>query len=640
MKKVRILVILVLVLVGLGGVARSQTSTNVYGADDPEVDVQAVQDAVDTYDIVHLHGTFDLGDKRVRIKRSVEILGEGTDAHGQYLTRIEGGMWGALCGNVDPDVEWVVRDIEFDGGSCPILTRDSKRLEVTGCSISLSSTADGRGISLASNGVTGSATIEDNYIDLSGVLGTGWGVYSQSIFADIEVVDNTVKNFSLTGLWINSAGNIEITDNTIIAGPARPTDYRNGILVGSWFLPSGDRGNIEVTDNTIITGGKELESGITTEDWEQEVRAVCKVEHNVITFVDDSPSGSGFLVLNHTSNWTFKDNTINGGGYELLAGIALYPGIVNEVGIQEDNVFSDNVVFNADFVVGGVFVDSSAQASGNEFVGNEFEQIGGDGFFVDGDYNWLLENKLGDVTGDGIILKGDNNVVRKNAYHDIGGQHIVDEGVGNIIGEGDPTLIAHWALDETEGMFAADSVGDNDASVVGGTAWQPAGGQVGGALELDGIDDYISTPFVLNPGNGSLGAFAWIKGDSPGQVILSQTGDFGGTWLSINPSEGILMTGFSETYFGVLVSETVITDGQWHHVGFVYDTDSLHRRLYVDGILVAEDTTAVYGLPSDGGLHIGVSKDLDAGSFFSGLIDDIRIYNKALRVEEITAMMY
>ena len=95
MKKVRILVILVLVLVGLGGVARSQTSTDVYGADDPAVDVRAVQDAVDTYDIVYLHGTFDFEDSVVNIKHSVEVLGDGTDAYGEYLTRIEGGGWGA-----------------------------------------------------------------------------------------------------------------------------------------------------------------------------------------------------------------------------------------------------------------------------------------------------------------------------------------------------------------------------------------------------------------------------------------------------------------------------------------------------------------------------------------------------------------
>jgi hypothetical protein len=76
-----------------------------------------------------------------------------------------------------------------------------------------------------------------------------------------------------------------------------------------------------------------------------------------------------------------------------------------------------------------------------------------------------------------------------------------------------------------------------------------------GALELDGNDDYVGTPFVLNPGNDSFSVFAWIKGGAPGQVIISQSntssgrGVFpGSTWLGINPSDGRLMTGLPQKF--------------------------------------------------------------------------------------------
>jgi len=199
-------------------------------------------------------------------------------------------------------------------------------------------------------------------------------------------------------------------------------------------------------------------------------------------------------------------------------------------------------------------------------------------------------------------------------------------------------FLADWDQDGDVDILSGAGIGDNDGTLNGNPIWQPAAGKCAGALELDGIDDYISTPFVLDPAKGSLSAFAWMQGGAPGQVILSQTGGFGGTWLGIVPSEGTLMTGFSEMYFGALVSETIITDGQWRHVGLIYDLDSLHRRLYVDGILVAEDPTIVSGVPSDGGLHIGASNDLDAGTFFFGLIDDIRIYNVALNPDEIASL--
>jgi hypothetical protein len=78
-----------------------------------------------------------------------------------------------------------------------------------------------------------------------------------------------------------------------------------------------------------------------------------------------------------------------------------------------------------------------------------------------------------------------------------------------------------------------------------------------------------------------------------------------------------------------LVSEFVITDGQWRHVGLVWD-GSL-RYLYVDGTEVAKDAATVAPpKSSDGGLYIGAGKDLDAAGFWSGLIDEIRIYDQAV----------
>ena len=87
----------------------------------------------------------------------------------------------------------------------------------------------------------------------------------------------------------------------------------------------------------------------------------------------------------------------------------------------------------------------------------------------------------------------------------------------------DPRLAASWRLDEADGIVAADSVGDKDGTLHGGALWQPEGGKTGGALLLDGVDDYVSTAFVLDPAAGPFSVFAWVK-VGPGQVILSQAG--------------------------------------------------------------------------------------------------------------------
>ena len=76
-----------------------------------------------------------------------------------------------------------------------------------------------------------------------------------------------------------------------------------------------------------------------------------------------------------------------------------------------------------------------------------------------------------------------------------------------------------------------------------------------------------------------------------------------------------------------LHSQTVITQHEWHRIGFVRD-GSL-RMLYVDGIVVAEDSQdSLNG--SNNGLHIGTDKAMNPGTFWSGLIDDVRVYNRAV----------
>jgi hypothetical protein len=197
--------------------------------------------------------------------------------------------------------------------------------------------------------------------------------------------------------------------------------------------------------------------------------------------------------------------------------------------------------------------------------------------------------------------------------------------LGAIVEVPDPTLIAHWTLDETEGIIVHDAVGQHHGKLLGNPQWRPLQGQTGGALELDGKGDFISAPFVVNPADGVFSVFAWIKGGAPGQVVLSQGN--GTSWLCMDSATGNLMTELKQSgrYGGALLSQTVIADGHWHRVGFVWD--EADRILYVDDTEVARDAqTGLEG--SRGSLYIGVGNTFGSSSFFSGLIDDVRIYNR------------
>ena len=83
---------------------------------------------------------------------------------------------------------------------------------------------------------------------------------------------------------------------------------------------------------------------------------------------------------------------------------------------------------------------------------------------------WGTDEPLCDIgptpLGDGIVDIQDLIVLAEHLFEEMD----------------DPTLIAHWELDETEGDIAYDSANDNDGTVYGDPAWQPEGGMVDGAL--------------------------------------------------------------------------------------------------------------------------------------------------------------
>lgn len=190
---------------------------------------------------------------------------------------------------------------------------------------------------------------------------------------------------------------------------------------------------------------------------------------------------------------------------------------------------------------------------------------------------------------------------------------------------GDPTLAAHWKLDEADGMTASDSAGGRDGTVVGIVAWQPDGGAVGGALEFGGTT-FVTADFVLNPGKGPFSVLAWVKGGGPGQSLVAQTGSV--NWLTAN-AQGALTTGLSKGGpSGVgLSSQEVITDGDWHRVAFTWD--GVNRRLYVDGLVAAEDVHDKLA-DSYGRLTLGSATYMVPGTFWQGLMDDVRIYNRVV----------
>ena len=205
----------------------------------------------------------------------------------------------------------------------------------------------------------------------------------------------------------------------------------------------------------------------------------------------------------------------------------------------------------------------------------------------------------------------------------------------------DPDLAAHWKFDEGSGTIAHDATGNgNDGVFVGDPQWVP--GKLGGALEFNG-DDY------LNCGNGpslqiqdeititfwfQVEAFqnSWeaflAKSDNAYRASRSAT-----TGNATHMGASGSSVGGGNGWFDAAI---IVTDGQWHHWAGVYD--GTEGRIYIDGELdTASPGTGQINLTSSD-LYIGENSGA-TGRFLHGLLDDVRIYSRALTDTEILGVM-
>ena len=197
---------------------------------------------------------------------------------------------------------------------------------------------------------------------------------------------------------------------------------------------------------------------------------------------------------------------------------------------------------------------------------------------------------------------------------------------------GDQLATYHFEEPDGSTIFADDSGRGNDATCVNCPA---AGrGEFNRGLDFNGTDAYLTMPAVLDPANSKFSAAVWFNVvDYPTTRHLLQQADGSGvgrTWLGVY-SDGTLFSflGGSSTTSGAIT----VTQGIWHHAAVTYDGATLN--LYLDGALVNSQAKTLEA--SDGNLLIGVNKNLN-GNFFSGRMDEVTIYNRALTSDEVAAL--
>src|ERR1700690_1871362 len=213
-------------------------------------------------------------------------------------------------------------------------------------------------------------------------------------------------------------------------------------------------------------------------------------------------------------------------------------------------------------------------------------------------------------------------------------------------------LEAHWKLDEQGGRIARDSSGRGlDATFTGAPARVP--GKLGGAVRLDGVNDYIdagrASAFRLI---GSMTVSAWIRPSSfpidDGAIASSFENTPGATlgWqldttIDRGPGPIGFKVGDACTKLTARYGATRLVANTWYHVAAVFDAQTRKMDVYLNGVLdngPLVGTVTQMRRSSRMPLFIGRRSDIK-GNEFIGTLDDVQVYSFALSANEIIGSM-
>jgi uncharacterized repeat protein (TIGR01451 family) len=212
--------------------------------------------------------------------------------------------------------------------------------------------------------------------------------------------------------------------------------------------------------------------------------------------------------------------------------------------------------------------------------------------------------------------------------------------------ESDPTLVGCWQMEENGGgtLFDGSSYG-NDAAVIGSPAWE-LGKRGDYALDLSGTSQYGSVPDDSSLDLTSAITLAvWIRPEryaTQDLVKKATNSSVNGYELSLattktdnssqRPFFRINQVASGDTY-RINAATMYPTDGSWMHVAATYDGTTM--RLYINGVLESSLAAPAIAL-NDVPLSIGAQNDGTRG--LMGGMDDVRVYNRALTLQEIQVL--
>jgi glucose/arabinose dehydrogenase/PKD repeat protein len=207
--------------------------------------------------------------------------------------------------------------------------------------------------------------------------------------------------------------------------------------------------------------------------------------------------------------------------------------------------------------------------------------------------------------------------------------------VGNSAGAPSSAgLVAAYGFDAGSGASVADSSGRGNPGSVSGAVWDGAG-RFGSALRFDGVNDWVT---VADAASLDLAAGmtveAWVRPSALGgwRTVVFKERPGGVVYGLFADQAGGRPLG--QVFIGAernAVGSASLPLNSWSHLASTFDGSTV--RLFVNGVLAGSSSVSGAMAASTGVLRIGGNSVWS--EWFAGLIDEVRVYNRALGAAEI-----
>ena len=342
--------------------------------------------------------------------------------------------------------------------------------------------------------------------------------------------------------------------------------------------------------------------------------------------------------------WTFNGNAILGATNNLLNLTNVQPFNAGTYSVTISNIFSSLTSSNAFLtVISQPPVITSQPINQTNYAGESVAFT----VVADGaqplNYQWSFNLfNIADATNSTLTLTniqvgqaGSYSVQVSNAYGNTISRPAIL--VVNAIPPCTPVsagLLDWWAAENN----LYDNIGTNNGILNGGARF--TSGEVGQALSFDGLSGYVNVPESLSLDlfltNITVELWININPQSPNQNWRSIISKGNSSWrLQLVPGTGFVNFA-ANGLTSDLTSTHSLNDGKWHHLAAVYNSTNI--SIYIDGILDASKFSTGLIAQNKNPIYLGASPEAPSAYYFTGLIDELSLYNSPLSLSQIESI--